>query len=72
MAKIQQVRLLLLDSRIFQILDRLQDLPRHLERSNLEAEENFGSQIVPDAVEVLLVQQDFADGPVETRIGEVG
>ena len=72
MAQIEQVRILFLDASLVGSLDRLQDFPGDLERSNLEPEQNFSPEVVPDAVEVLLVEHDFADGPVETRVSEVG
>lgn len=47
----------------------------HLNRSEgsscLSPEKDFGPQVVPDTVEVLLIEQNFADGPVEGAVGQV-
>lgn len=37
----------------------------------LSPEKNFSPKIVPDAIEVLLVEQDFTNGPFECTVSQV-
>lgn len=34
-------------------------------------EKDFSPQVVPDTVEVLLIEQNFTDGPVKGAVGQV-
>lgn len=38
----------------------------------LSPEKDLSPQVVPDAIEVLLIEQNFTDGPVKGTVGQVG
>lgn len=37
----------------------------------LSPEKDFSSQIVPDSIEILLIEQNFTDGPVKGAVRQV-
>lgn len=39
--------------------------------SGLSPKKNFSPQVVPDAVEVLLIEQNFTDGLIKGTVGQV-